>query len=136
MKTLGFSWSFARAVVSSILACCSSFDCKIKSNLIGAIPCVFAKYSKSKFSQNTTNLLSKWLHVSTRVIIRPIIESCLRYIKWKCTFWGSQNVYSSETTWVQMRSMFTILYTLTHCGRVTQICVFNTVKLGTSASSP
>ena len=27
-------------------------------------------------------------------------------------------------------------YLLTHCGRVTQICVFNTVKLGTSASSP
>jgi len=26
--------------------------------------------------------------------------------------------------------------TLTHCGWVTQICVFNTVKLGTSASSP
>ena len=25
---------------------------------------------------------------------------------------------------------------LTHCGRVTQICVFNTVKPGTSASSP
>ena len=25
---------------------------------------------------------------------------------------------------------------LTHCGRVTQICVFNTVKLGTFASSP
>ena len=25
---------------------------------------------------------------------------------------------------------------LTHCGRVTQICVFNTAKLGTSASSP
>jgi len=25
---------------------------------------------------------------------------------------------------------------LTHCGRVTQICVFNTVKLGKSASSP
>jgi len=25
---------------------------------------------------------------------------------------------------------------LTHCGRVKQICVFNTVKLGTSASSP
>jgi len=28
-------------------------------------------------------------------------------------------------------------YLLTHyCGRVTQICVFNTVKLGTSVSSP
>jgi hypothetical protein len=25
---------------------------------------------------------------------------------------------------------------LTHCGRVTLICVFNMVKLGTSASSP
>jgi len=25
---------------------------------------------------------------------------------------------------------------LTHCGRVTQICVFNTVNLSTSASSP
>ena len=30
---------------------------------------------------------------------------------------------------------FYTLY-LTHCGRVRQICVFNTVKLGTSASSP
>jgi len=28
------------------------------------------------------------------------------------------------------------IHSLTHCGRVTQICVFNTVKLGTSASSP
>ena len=27
-------------------------------------------------------------------------------------------------------------YILTHCGRVTQICVFNMVKLGKSASSP
>jgi len=27
-------------------------------------------------------------------------------------------------------------FILTHCGRVTQICVFNTVNLGTSASSP
>ena len=27
-------------------------------------------------------------------------------------------------------------YILTHCGRVTQICVFNTVRLGTFASSP
>jgi len=29
-----------------------------------------------------------------------------------------------------------LLFVLTLCGRVTQICVFNTVKLGTSASSP
>jgi len=36
-------------------------------------------------------------------------------------------------------NVFTARYELrllTHCGRVTQICVFNTVKLGTSASSP
>jgi len=32
-----------------------------------------------------------WRHVSTQgVIIRPIIEPCLMYIKWKCTFLGSQ----------------------------------------------
>ena len=35
------------------------------------------------------------------------------------------------------QSLTTLLYCfLTRCGRVTQICVFNTVKLGTSASSP
>jgi len=34
------------------------------------------------------------------------------------------------------RTWCTVYKTLTHCRRVTQICVFNTVKLGTSASSP
>jgi len=34
------------------------------------------------------------------------------------------------------RQQRNLLPFLTHCGRVTQICVFNTVKLGTSASSP
>jgi hypothetical protein len=53
---------------------------------------LYFKHSKSKFSQNATNLLSKWRHVSTQaVIIRPIIEPCMRYIKWKCTFMGSKN---------------------------------------------
>ena len=33
-------------------------------------------------------------------------------------------------------ALFVYAISLTHCGRVTQICVFNTVKLGTSASSP
>jgi len=38
---------------------------------------------------------------------------------------------------VEFTKMLASLYTnLTHCGRVTQNCVFNTVKLGTSASSP
>jgi len=30
----------------------------------------------------------------------------------------------------------TVILVLTHCGQVTNIWVFNTVKLGTSASSP
>jgi len=36
-------------------------------------------------------------------------------------------------TFIKILYMFRVL---THCGRVSQICVFNTVKLGTSASSP
>jgi len=49
----------------------------------------------------------KWPHVSThRVIIRPISEPCLRYIKWKCTFLGSQNFYKSKKIWIQMRLVF------------------------------
>jgi len=35
-----------------------------------------------------------------------------------------------------MNVALTGMFHLTHCGRVTQICVFNTVNLGTSASSP
>ena len=43
----------------------------------------------------------KWRHFSTQgVIIRPITEPCMRYIKWKCTFLGYQNVYSSKRTWI------------------------------------
>ena len=35
----------------------------------------------------------KWWHVSTQgVIMRAIIEPCMRYIKWKCIFLWSQNV--------------------------------------------
>jgi hypothetical protein len=53
----------------------------------------------------------KWRHVSTQgVIIMPIIEPCLRYIKWKCTFLGiPKNVYSSVRTWVQMRLVLTLI---------------------------
>ena len=53
----------------------------------------------------------RWRHVSTQgVIIRPIIEPCLRCINWKCTFLGFQNVYNSERTWVQIRLMFRIFF--------------------------
>jgi len=67
----------------------------------------------------------KWLHVSTQgVIIRPIIEACMRYIKWKGTFLGSQNIYNSERTWVQMRLIFTILYTLTLRLLMSYVCMY------------
>jgi hypothetical protein len=63
-----------------------------------------------------------WRHVSAQgVIIRPITESCMRYIKWKCTFLGSQNVYSSDRTWVQIRlicntvNINLIVSTFSHC---------------------
>jgi len=42
---------------------------------------------------------------------------------------------NTQHTYTQKRCHCTKMI-LTHCGRVTQICVFNTVKLGTSASSP
>jgi len=42
---------------------------------------------------------------------------------------------SRHNTSLLFQLMHTIYSTLKHCGRVTQICVFNTVKLGTSASS-
>ena len=48
--------------------------------------------SISRVSSVKTQLIYcqlKWRHVSTQgVIIRPIVEPCLRYYKWKCTFFG------------------------------------------------
>jgi hypothetical protein len=41
------------------------------------------------------------------------------------------NTQGIERSWLDKK-----IKILTHCRRVTQICVFNTVKLGTSASSP
>jgi len=46
---------------------------------------------------------------------------------------------SAPSVNLSISMLFRILHTLsvlTHCGRVTQICVFNRVKLGTSASFP
>jgi hypothetical protein len=45
----------------------------------------------------------------------------------------ASSIRQKPTVWLQ-NSL--IRFELTHCGRVTQIRVFNTVKLGTSASSP
>jgi hypothetical protein len=81
----------------------------------------YFKHSKSKFSQNTTNLLSKWRHVSTQgVIIRPIIEPSMRYIKWKCTFMGSKNnilfhiFWDPKTTFWDAKNVYFHLMYLIH----------------------
>ena len=68
--------------------------------------------------------VQRWkLHNIRRLAIR---EVRIFWISFKHSqFW--YNSTSTTTSWYSM---------LTHCGRVTQICVFNTVKLGTSASSP
>jgi hypothetical protein len=43
----------------------------------------------------------KWRHVSTQgVVIRPIIEPCLRYIKWKCTI--IEHVWSTSIESAQL----------------------------------
>jgi hypothetical protein len=34
------------------------------------------------------------------------LEPCLRHIKWKCTFLGSQNVYNSEKTKQHLKTIF------------------------------
>ena len=46
------------------------------------------------------------------------------------------NVTYAAGVYSKLSQIGSRIYILTHCGRVTQICVFNTVKLGTSASSP
>jgi len=45
-------------------------------------------------------------------------------------------VFLSGFVLLIVRVEYRVFRCLTHCGRVTKICVFNTVKLGTSASSP
>jgi len=50
--------------------------------LIGAIPMCFHLNILSSVKTELIYCQLKWRHVSThRVIIRPIIEPCLRYIK-------------------------------------------------------
>jgi len=59
--------------------------------------------------------------------------TCLSARKYLIQFHRRENFETYFTTSNNILKMFQIL---THCGRVTQICVFNTVNLGTSASSP
>ena len=51
-------------------------------------------------------------------------------------FFFSKTGFLSWSYGMKLTTQLDLATLLTHCGRVTQICVFNTVKLGTSASSP
>ena len=58
------------------------------------------------------------------------LQSVNRYLNSEMCVFSTMNL-TFKAYW--LRDAPTIL---THCVGVTQICVFNTVKLGTSASSP
>jgi hypothetical protein len=63
---------------------------------------------------------------------------CLAYIMMLLVMWSEQWFMAGCLVTDELERMWkeTLWHNLTHCGRVMQICVFNTVKLGTSASSP
>jgi len=50
-------------------------------------------------------------------------------------YWNTQ-IPKKETVTPPKTFVTIKIYTLTHCGQVKHVCVFSTVKLGTSASSP
>ena len=85
-----------------------------------------------------TNVKKTYKQICGRETLGPVMIKLQKYqrrnslnIRVPVSF--SQDSCLTETLrqWILILSR-----TLTHCGRVTQICVFNTVKLGTSASSP
>jgi len=76
-------------------------------------------------------LHGKWLLLlfdfnQTRSLLPNFAADAKYEMSRKSVRWGGRSVAPGRTEMTK----------LTHCGRVTQICVFNTVKLGTSASSP
>ena len=83
---------------------------------------------------------SSKVHVATNLKITDVTLVAVRILYLRC---AAQRFIPCATSWKFQKGNHTALTTkdrsfepnLTHCGRVTQICVFNTVKLGTSASS-
>jgi len=73
---------------------------------------------------------------SEKCVVRRF-RRCANVIE--CTYTNLDSIayYTPRLYGIDYCFYATNLYSmLTHCGRVTQICVFNTVKLSTSASSP
>ena len=66
-----------------------------------------------------------------------MLVDCLVVIIGNTLFYiAIRQTWASDKQVVKLLPVITLQAYLTHCGRVTQICGFNTVKLGTSASSP
>jgi len=59
--------------------------------------------------------------------LKPVPQKSGLPFRMACCIW---NILCCNLVWLLLMGL------LTHCGRVTQICVFKTVKLGTSASPP
>jgi hypothetical protein len=90
---------------------CGDGDCLLVSNTTGYL--TNTKPNSQEHIDLGIDLLIKWVYLNTEldIVMCQCISRCVGIRHWGIT-------------------------TLTHCGRVTQICVFNTVKLSTSASSP
>ena len=82
---------------------------------------VFPERKFSKMTQGNT-------HVPTQVYSRTVRHTHINK--------DTTNICSQITSDLIIYWWTIIDYFKTHCGRVKQICVFNTVKLGTFASSP
>ena len=90
------------------------------------------KFSLLKLKVN--NFVSK-IGLSGFSIADSSCNSSFRLPAWQ-SCWRSCIASTAIVAPPDMKANSKVLMCLTHCGRVTQICVFNTIKLSTSASSP
>ena len=96
-------------------------------------------------TKNTGNVTKQTIHRTTQQLgrLRAVPRLC-RFYPGICLTTEKKHgktsvrvVHSSTVCYFRLVICLPSLKSLlTHCGRVTQICVFHTVKLGTSASSP
>jgi len=103
--------------------------CNFRLNISGISTCLTLRRAKTNrlLSAKHNCLLFRSIHMfrSFTTIIGPTPQ--LQFLGIKVLF---------NNFFLRFNILTSLLYILTHCGRVTQNCVFNTVKLGTSTSSP
>jgi len=90
-------------------------------------------YAMPSWQHTMVNMVKRW---GRQVLCMQIRQPCIRTaIRSSPTFCNKEGVGIKGHEVTSLHN-FSSRQFLTHCGRVTQICVFNTVNLGTSASSP